>query len=106
MQEVLISFKLIHTKHLGTELCIILKRVIIQHHLKGRIVLITTDNASNNTTMMQEVEVMLESIAESDNFISGKVQHIPCLAHVLQLALRALLRRIRIVLTNQEILMN
>jgi hypothetical protein len=106
MQEVLIGFEPIHTEHSGTELCTILERVIVQHHLDGRIVSITTDNASNNTTMMQEVEIMLESIAESDNFIGGKVQHIPCLAHVLQLALGALLGRIRIVPTNQEILMN
>ena len=106
LQEVLIGFEPIHTEHSSAELCGVLERVIQQHQLEGRIISITTDNASNNTTMMQDVEIMLNSIATSDNFISGKIQHIPCLAHVLQLGLQALLRRIRIVPSNQEILMN
>ncbi|PQM43461.1 hypothetical protein VC83_09652 [Pseudogymnoascus destructans] len=106
MQEVLIGFEPIYTDHTGAELCGILEKVITRQHLEGRIISITTDNASNNTSMMRDVEIMLDSIADNEHFIGGKVQHIPCLAHVIQLALSALLGRIRITPTNQEILMN
>ncbi|PQM43548.1 hypothetical protein VC83_09675 [Pseudogymnoascus destructans] len=60
----------------------------------------------NHVSFVLIVEIMLDSIADNEHFIGGKVQHIPCLAHVIQLALSALLGRIRITPTNQEILMN
>ncbi|PQM43523.1 hypothetical protein VC83_09650 [Pseudogymnoascus destructans] len=96
MQEVLIGFEPIYTEHTGAELCGILEKVITRQHLEGRIISITTDNASNNTLMMRDVEIMLDSIADNEHFIGGKVQHIPCLAHVIQLAISALLGRIQI----------
>jgi hypothetical protein len=106
MQEVLIGFEPIYTEHTSAKLCGILEKVITRQHLEGRIISITTNNASNNTLMMRDVEIMLNSIADNEHFIRGKVQHIPCLAHVIQLALSALLSRIWITPTNQEILMN
>ena len=106
LQEVLIGFEPIHTSHSGEELCTILGKVIDKHQLHGRIVLITTNNASNNLTMMKAVDIMLSTLEEDgNNFIGSSVQHISCLAHVIQLALGALLGHIRIQPTNEQLQM-
>jgi hypothetical protein len=67
------------------------------HKLKliGRITSITTDNASNNGMLLMEINQYLEE-ALAKGFLDGNIQYIPCLPHVIQLGLKALLGKIRI----------
>jgi hypothetical protein len=59
---------------------------------------ITIDNASNNNTMMQGIQDMVQSQVLSDTSIF----RVPCIVHVLQLSLKDLLGKIRANPVNKE----
>jgi hypothetical protein len=73
-------------------------RIFQEHGITDRVLSITTDNASNNNTMMQGVQEMVQSQALSDT----SVFRVPCIVHVLQLSLNALLGKIRANPANNE----
>ena len=64
----------------------VLKRFDITRHLSC----ITTDNAGNNGTMRKELEELLNNL-DVDNSWSSDSTKIPCLAHVIQLVVKAIL---------------
>lgn len=106
-REALIGFEYLDGDHSGKELAATVRRVISQHKLDGRVHSITTDNASNNTTMMAKITDMITELSsDGTNFYNGNVYHIPCFAHVIQLAQRALLGSIRLNPTNAELQMD
>jgi hypothetical protein len=55
-------------------------------HTDGRLLGITTDNASSNYSMTRELQSTLEASGIQWPALRN---HIPCMAHVIQLALRA-----------------
>jgi hypothetical protein len=98
-REALIGFEHLETVHTGVELAAVLKKVINSFGLGGRILNITTDNASNNNTMIRDMMA-------DESFSNGQFAdcgHLPCMAHVVQLALSELLGKIRIKPTNEEL---
>ena len=74
--------------------------VIRKFGLTDRVVSITTDNAASNGIMISEINTCFDKVFSNGRFLSGLIQHIPCLAHIIQLALKALLGKIRLWLTN------
>ena len=101
--------------HNNKRLTIILFKIIRAYGLKDRIYAITSDNAGNMGTLFKElvqvykkrnkrVKIITDSlpINERDN-ISTVVdsEHIPCLAHIIQLSLGQLMRAIKISPTNK-----
>jgi hypothetical protein len=103
-QEALIGFEYLDGAHTGKELATIVRRVISQYHLEGRVHCITTDNASNNTSMMGSINDMVEELSiEPTSYHDGIIHHIPCFAHIIQLAQRALLGSIRLNPKNSEL---
>lgn len=103
-REALIGFEFLDGAHTGKELATIVQRVISQYRLDGRVHCITTDNASNNTTMMGTINEMVAEISlEPTKYHDGVIHHIPCFAHILQLAQKALLGSIRLSPTNSEL---
>ena len=60
---------------------------------------VTTDNATNNNTLMQSVQDHLQSQHSSDLSIF----RVPCIAHVIQLSLNELLGKLKAVPSNKEI---
>jgi hypothetical protein len=101
----LIGFEYLDGIHSGEELARVLTQCLRRYGIHQRISAITTDNASNNNTLVTGVQEMLDNIASS-NLLGDKVQHIPCLAHIIQLALQALLGSIRLNPSNEQLLRN
>jgi hypothetical protein len=60
--------------------------------ITDRVLAITSDNASNNTTLVQAVQDSIDSL-ELPN--SPVVIRIPCLTHIIQLSLRELLGSVK-----------
>jgi hypothetical protein len=103
--EELIGFESLKQVHSGKELAKIVNKVIATFDLTGRVISITTDNASNNGTMLDSINSYLEEAFDNDRFLGGKIQHIPCLAHVIQLALKELLGKLRLRPTNESLIL-
>ena len=64
----------------------VLERFSITKHL----LCITTDNIGNNSTMRKELEELLNNLDINNNWSSESTK-IPCLAHVIQLVVKAIL---------------
>jgi hypothetical protein len=102
--EELIGFEHLTDIHSGEALAIVVNNLLLRYQLTDRIISITTDNASNNGTMMGALNRSLVDALDKGLFLDGKIQHIPCLAHILQLAVQALLGKIRLRPTNETLI--
>lgn len=113
-REVLLGFEPLHGSHEGKYLAEVVMKVLSQHGFLYRVIAATTDGASNNGTMMQEWKKKLheglhDSIAFRSVFnqeiqdLTQSTTHVPCLAHVIQLAVNALLDQIKVTARNEEI---
>lgn len=92
-REVLLGFKSIHGSHTGANMSDVLLRTLKDHGIQDRIFGLTTDNASNNKTL---VDSLRQALPNDVNVIQ-----IPCLAHVIQLSLNQLLARLKAVPENE-----
>ena len=54
---------------------------------------VTTDNASNNLTFLQEVSTELDDSIKFDNYN----QHVRCLAHIINLAAQEVLKSLKAI---------
>ena len=133
--QVLWGFEYMSGSHTGAMLSKVLLRTLRRHELMGRILAVTTDNAGNNKTMFADMVKHLEDLADFVGFVEAEqgdndddvlenedaevnmewthiandndsLVHIPCLAHVIQLALQALLGYVKIRPTNEELQKN
>jgi hypothetical protein len=68
----------------------ILYNVLERFSITKRLLCITTDNAGNNGTMRKELEGLLNNLDVNNNWCSESTK-IPCLAHVIQLVVKAIL---------------
>jgi len=94
--------------HSGQALATIVNERLGKYGLEKRVLAITTDNASDNGTMVGYVNQYLELVAEafdSSMFLDGRVTQVPCIAHILQLAVKDLLGK-RLTPTNETIEIN
>lgn len=96
--EVLLGFEHLLGSHTGTHLSETVIRILREHGIADRVLSITTDNASNNNTMIQGIQDIVKSQALCDSSIF----RIPCIAHVIQLSLKELLRKIKANPRNKE----
>jgi hypothetical protein len=90
-QEVLLGFKPVYGSHTGANLSGVLLQTLMEHNIEGRVFGITTDNASNNKTLVTSLQQSLQQALADDVILP----RIPCLAHVIQLSLQQLLGRIK-----------
>ena len=95
----------------GIKLAKILTQVLDKYGITNQISTLTTDNASNNKTLNKELNELVSLIESGQNILGRPVftqpiTRIPCMAHILQLALKALLGGIQITPTNEELLKN
>lgn len=86
--EILLGFMPVHGQHTGSNLADILLGVLQQQNIADRVIAITTDNASNNKTLVDSLCDSIERL-ELPNFT--EIVRVPCLAHVIQLSLKDLL---------------
>jgi hypothetical protein len=113
--EFLVSFDPITGSHEGRNLANIVIQALIRDNLSRRILAVTTDNASNNGTLMDALMVSLQQELHERSRISAEAfdpilrnllatqYHIPCLAHVIQLAVNALLKKLRLDAKNEQV---
>ena len=97
--EVLLGFEHLLGSHTGAHLSETVIRILREHSIEDRVLSVTTDNASNNNTMMQGVQEMVKSQALCDSSIF----RVPCIAHVIQLSLNQLLGKMRAKPVNTEV---
>ena len=55
-QEVLLGFEPLHESHTGAYLSKVLQDILQQHNIETRVFVITTDNASNNMTLVESLQ--------------------------------------------------
>jgi hypothetical protein len=97
----LIGFEYLKDVYTSIELAKVINNVFSKYKLQGRVTSITTDNTSNNETMITEINEILVEALDAGRILGGQVQHILCLAHVLQLSLKDMLGSIRIKPKNE-----
>jgi hypothetical protein len=85
--------------HNGGNLSSVLLKVLQGHEISNRILSITTDNASNNRTLMASLQ---ESIQSQDFSSNATIIQIPCIAHVIQLSLNQLLGKMKVNPVNDS----
>ncbi len=87
LREVLLGFEHLVGRHIGRNLGDKVYDVLVRYGVQDRVQAITTDNASNNGTAVSYLR----------SFVRGTTitYHIPCLAHVLQLSLGAMLATLK-----------
>ena len=95
-REALLGFEPLTGIHSGPNLAVILRRVLEKHDILDRVFALTTDNASNNTTLAKSLKELLTDW-QSD------MMHILCLAHVIQLVANSLLRNIGVTPINDNL---
>lgn len=113
--EVLLGFRPVAGSHTGENLAEIVLEVLQKHHLTHRLLGVTTDNASNNSTMFSAIASELRAQLSQGTYLHNAIvdsdlakiirsqHHIPCLAHVIQLSVNAFLRKLRIEAANEAV---
>lgn len=91
-REVLLGFKPLHGAHTGVNMSSVLLETLIDHRIQDRIFGLTTDNASNNKTLIDSLQQALPS--------DVNIIRTPCLAHVIQPSLNQLLDRLKAIPPN------
>lgn len=97
-REVLLGFEPLHGSHTGVNLSTTVLQILQEHGITDRILSITTDNATNNNTMMANIQDTILSQGLS----STSILRIPCVAHVIQLSLNQLLGNMKANPINDE----
>lgn len=97
-REVLLGFEPLHGSHTGVNLSMTVLQILQEHGIADRVLSITTDNATNNNTMMASIQ---DTILSQD-LRNTSVLRIPCIAHVIQLSLNQLLGNIKTNPVNDE----
>ena len=91
-REILLGFEPLHGIHSGINLSAVVMDIFKRHEITDRVLAITTDNASNNNTLMANIQESIQSLDLGEGTIAVRV---PCLAHVIQLSLKQLLGQMK-----------
>lgn len=102
-REVLLGFEPLYGTHSGANLSTVLLEKLEQHNITDRVITITTDNASNNNTLMESIQESIQSLQRLDSLNQTEIIRIPCIAHVIQLSLNELLGRMKANPKNEKI---
>jgi hypothetical protein len=87
-REMLIGFEPLHGPHTDNNLSDVLHQLLEERKLLDRIFSVTTDNATNNDTMIRALQERLISTGAISSRES--IVRVPCMAHVIQLCLKQL----------------
>ncbi len=93
-QKVLLSFKQIKDKHIKSNLSSITERILQELDIQDRVMTVITDNVSNNDVMMTALNKTLQTFST--------ISYLSCLAHVIQLAVKQLLKSLTLSFKNEN----
>lgn len=97
-RELLLGFEPLSGKHSGVNLGAVLLKLLQKHEIADRILTVTTDNASNNNTLMESIQDSIECLDLGGDI---PIIRVPCLAHVIQLSLNKLLGQMKATPKNE-----
>jgi hypothetical protein len=86
----------------GAILTIVINSILEKYNLLDRVLLITTNNIYNNNTLIKELNSYINK-AIKKRFLNSNIIYILCLIYVIQLALKALLGKIRLASKNKTL---
>jgi hypothetical protein len=97
-QEHLICFEHLSGSHTGQNMARVVAAALQEYGLSERLFAVTADNASNNNTLRQELAQRLQQ----DHRVSwyAGANRVPCLAHVVQLVVQAMIKQLKIEAPN------
>jgi hypothetical protein len=90
--EVLLGFEPLSGTHSGTNLGEVVIRILRQYEIIDRVLAVTTDNASNNTTLIAAVNDTIQALQLNTD---STIIQVPCIAHVIQISLTDLLGKMK-----------
>jgi hypothetical protein len=99
-REALLAFCVLTGKHSGKSLARTTASVLRRYNIQRQLLAITADNARNNGTLRRELENELSSEGIHWDSDSGSI---PCLSHVVQLAVQAFLKTLRCRAQNESV---
>jgi hypothetical protein len=70
---VLIGFKYLKDVYTSIELAKVINNIFSKYKLQGRVTSITTDNASNNETMITEINEILVEALDASRILGSQV---------------------------------
>jgi hypothetical protein len=91
MQQHLLSFKYLESEHDGVSLSKAMIEVLEDYEIADRLLGVTSDNASNNSTMLAAIEKYY-AVKYPDSGFSVVWNQVECMAHVLNLAAQQILK--------------
>ena len=97
VQKRLIGFEHIQKKHTGANFANIVLRILQNFNVQNRLLAITADNAATNHTMRTSLKDGLNNIKIDWN---AAADTIPCLAHIIQLVVKAFLTELDVKESN------
>ncbi|KAJ9481138.1 hypothetical protein VN97_g12364 [Penicillium thymicola] len=100
-REMLLGFEPLHGSQTGINLSDVLHQLLKERKLLDRIFSVTTDNATNNETLIRALQEKLISTGAIGS--REYIARVPCMAHVIQLCLKQLLGHIRAAPKNKEV---
>ena len=100
-QKKLIEFEPISEQHTGQNLAPIVENILLEYGLEKHLLAVTTDNAGNNGTMRAELHDALSQLHGVE--WNHELDTISCLAHVLQLIEKQLVKGLKIDAKNETL---
>ena len=101
--EVLLGFWHIKGSHKGAYLADIVIDILNEHNLCSCVLAITTDNTSNNQTLMGAVVGRLNNSFNPNHLLVDQLYYLPYLAYVIQITVYAFLQHLNIESQDEEI---
>lgn len=96
----MLGFEPLRGTHSGVNLSVVLLDLLQQHQIADQVLTITTDNASNNNTLMSNIQESVQSLGLDDGI---SIIRVPCIAHVIQLSLKQLLGQMKANPRNETV---
>jgi hypothetical protein len=93
LREVLLGFEQIHGAHTGENLAGLVADILKRYKIESQLLGFTSDSASNNTTLAAALSEALNQLSIDWD---SEHNHIPCMAHVVQLILGAFMDHLKI----------
>ena len=90
----MLSFEQIEDKHIESNLSSITEQILQELDIQDRVMTVITDNVSNNDVMMTALDETLQTFST--------ISHLSCLAHVIQLTVKQLLKSLTLSLENEN----
>ena len=99
----MIGFKSLIDYYSEAALAIVINSILEKYNLLDRVLLIITNNINNNSTLIKELNSYINE-AIKKRFLNDNITHILCLTYIIQLALKALLDKIRLAPKNKTLI--